>query len=269
MVKAQVKLKLLLLSPAFLSRLCGRTAHAERATRLLLNRINPSRSQEPWQKPQAIPQSHPQAQSPSREVFIVKPGDTLYSIGFGSGHGYQLLSEWNNIPKPYQLRVGQEIKLYNPKLPFSDPANTPSKHTAVINGNYPHTASTNGYIPYIPKPPVDSRLAQPPKAIRAVEPATKPTQDPHKKEIISEETPKVSKDKEKVLKLYWKWPIQGKLIKNFVQTGNKGVDIEGTPGEPVQAAATGEVVYSGNGLIGYGNLLIIKHDDVHLSAYRE
>ena len=68
----------------------------------------------------------------------------------------------------------------------------------------------------------------------------------------------------------WRWPTQGKVIKDFGQgegPGGKGIDIGGQLGQPVLAAAPGKVVYSGSALKGYGELIIIKHDDVHLSAY--
>lgn len=67
----------------------------------------------------------------------------------------------------------------------------------------------------------------------------------------------------------WHWPSSGKLLSRFnLQTGlNKGIDIEGKLGQPVTAAATGTVVYAGSGLLGYGNLLIVKHNEQYLSAY--
>ena len=70
-----------------------------------------------------------------------------------------------------------------------------------------------------------------------------------------------------MLKLYWQWPIKGKIIKNFFKTNRKGIDISGTTGQKVTAAAAGEIVYSGFGLKGYGHLLIIKHNARYLSAY--
>ncbi len=84
---------------------------------------------------------------------------------------------------------------------------------------------------------------------------------------LSQKKPLISNDKKKVLKFNWQWPIKGKILKNFSQTGNKGIDISGKLGQAVKAAASGKVVYSGHGLIGYGNLLIIKHNSFYLSAY--
>jgi lipoprotein NlpD len=64
------------------------------------------------------------------------------------------------------------------------------------------------------------------------------------------------------------WPTEGVIVAGFEPaSGKKGVDIRGQLGQGVVAAADGNVVYSGSGLIGYGNLLIIKHDDAYLSAY--
>ncbi|MGY8868558.1 MAG: peptidoglycan DD-metalloendopeptidase family protein, partial [Methylophagaceae bacterium] len=70
-------------------------------------------------------------------------------------------------------------------------------------------------------------------------------------------------------RLSWRWPMQGKVISTYSKsaTGRKGIDIAGKSGQKVGAAATGKVVYSGNGLPRYGNLIIIKHNDSYLSAY--
>lgn len=78
---------------------------------------------------------------------------------------------------------------------------------------------------------------------------------------------KNQKKPKKKLKLNWQWPIRGVIAKNFSQTGRKGLDIVGKYGEPVRAAAGGKIVYSGQGLIGYGNLVIVKHSGNYLSAY--
>jgi len=85
--------------------------------------------------------------------------------------------------------------------------------------------------------------------------------------IDSQKKPIISTDNETVLKLNFQWPIKGKVIKNFPQSDDKGIDIAGKLGQAVSAAEAGKVVYSGQGLLGYGNLLIIKHNDLYLSAY--
>jgi lipoprotein NlpD len=65
----------------------------------------------------------------------------------------------------------------------------------------------------------------------------------------------------------WQWPAPGKVIENFDETRNKGLDIAGNDGDPVAAAGDGEVVYVGSALRGYGNLVIVKHNDEFISAY--
>ncbi|MGI9305618.1 MAG: peptidoglycan DD-metalloendopeptidase family protein, partial [Gammaproteobacteria bacterium] len=69
--------------------------------------------------------------------------------------------------------------------------------------------------------------------------------------------------------LHWRWPTQGKVIGKFSpgSAGSKGIDIAGQHGQLITAASAGKVVYSGSGLVGYGQLIIIKHNDRYLSAY--
>ncbi|KAF3983128.1 MAG: peptidoglycan DD-metalloendopeptidase family protein [Methylococcales symbiont of Hymedesmia sp. n. MRB-2018] len=87
------------------------------------------------------------------------------------------------------------------------------------------------------------------------------------KNKILKKTVTISNNKKKVLKFYWQWPLEGKILKRFSQVANKGIDIAGKIGQKVKSAASGKVVYSGSGLTGYGNLLIIKHNYLYLSAY--
>lgn len=162
--------------------------------------------------------------SEDASYYVVKPGDTLYSIGFRSGHGYQLLAVWNGIKPPYKILVGQKIQLFAPEP-----------------------------MEFI--------------AIEPMENSGSSTQAPVKKRNSSQKRSIVSNDKKKLLKLHWQWPITGTVLKKFSETGNKGIDISGRLGQPVKAAEVGKVVYSGTGLIGYGNLLIVKHNEMYMSAY--
>ncbi len=156
--------------------------------------------------------------------YIVQPGDTLYSIGFRSGHGYQVLAAWNGIKPPYKILVGQTLKMFD---------SGPEKPTVVKPSNDPGS---------LVRAPVKKRNSSQKKSI-------------------------VSNDKKKLLKLHWQWPITGKVLKKFSQSGRKGIDISGRLGQSVKATETGKVVYSGTGLIGYGNLLIVKHNEMYMSAY--
>ncbi|WP_036251356.1 peptidoglycan DD-metalloendopeptidase family protein [Methylobacter sp. BBA5.1] len=152
--------------------------------------------------------------------YVVQKGDTLYSIGLRSGHGYQRLARWNYLVPPYTILVGQKLKLFN-----------------------------SGQVDKVPVEKVSNK-----------KPVKKTGRSSQKKPIFSN-------DKKIVLKLNWQWPIEGRIIRNFTQSGNKGIDINGKTGQKVSAAEAGKVVYSGKGLIGYGNLLIIKHNEMYLSAY--
>jgi len=154
------------------------------------------------------------------KYYVVKKGDTLYSIGLRSGHGYQRLALWNHLLPPYLLVTGHKLKLFNSN----------QRDSALISK----------------------------------QPNKKPTK---KTGRSSQKKPILSNDKKIVLKLNWQWPIEGKVVKNFKQSGNKGIDIKGKMGQEVSAAETGKVVYSGKGLIGFGNLIIIKHNELYLSAY--
>ncbi|MGZ8094922.1 MAG: peptidoglycan DD-metalloendopeptidase family protein [Methylosarcina sp.] len=89
----------------------------------------------------------------------------------------------------------------------------------------------------------------------------------HSKQIKLKKKSDISIDNKNMLMLNFQWPLKGKIKKSFSQTDNKGIDIIGNHGQTVRAAEAGKVVYSGQGLIGFGNLLIIKHNDDYLSAY--
>jgi lipoprotein NlpD len=78
----------------------------------------------------------------------------------------------------------------------------------------------------------------------------------------------ISIDNKRMIKLNFQWPVKGRVIRKFAQSHNKGIDIAGKMGkQSVRAAEAGKVVYSGQGLAGFGNLLILKHNDEYLSAY--
>lgn len=172
----------------------------------------------------ALPAPEAAKTSIDSAYYVVKPGDTLYSIGFRSGHGYQTLAAWNDIKPPYKILVGQKLKMFAPG---------PEKPTIIKPSKGPGGLT---------QAPVEKRNSSQKKSI-------------------------VSNDKKKLLKLYWQWPITGTILKNFARSGNKGIDISGRLGQPVKAAEAGKVVYSGTGLIGYGNLLIVKHNETYMSAY--
>ncbi|MGR9012074.1 MAG: peptidoglycan DD-metalloendopeptidase family protein [Gammaproteobacteria bacterium] len=239
--------------------------------------------------------NNPAVATHNTKYHLVKKGDTLYAISLIYDLDYRQLAQWNQIPSPYTIEIGQKIGLSNPNLespPTDTPSNTknttpaekhvnPSPKAAVVNND-----STDGErVKPLPKTitktnkkivtateitridaqnkdaiPLNNKLTSTRKIQSLKNTASKSGSSSQKKSIISI-------DNGNMLKLNFQWPIKGKVLKYFSQTHNKGIDIYGKMGQNVSAAEAGKVVYSGQGLIGYGNLLIIKHNDLYLSAY--
>ena len=164
--------------------------------------------------------------------YTVKPTDTLYSIAWRYGLDYKALASWNQIPDDYIINLGQRLVMYNPgrQVIAQAPANSAA---GTSSSSSPKSQST----------------------VKANTRTTKP-------EIAK--TPATTRPPAR-----WLWPAKGKLLNTFSinQLDRRGIDIAGKLGQPVRATAAGKVVYSGNGLVGYGNLIIIKHNETYLSAY--
>ena len=155
--------------------------------------------------------------------------DSVYSIAWRFGLDYQKIAKWNSLAKPYKIRPGQRLRLHSPgSAPAApDVAVTPAVAASAI----------------IPSTP----LKPPPKP----KPATTKKQPP----------PAATPGK-------WKWPAKGKLIGKFSPgKGQNGIRIAGADGSAIRSTAGGEVVYVGEGLRGYGKLIIVKHSPSYLSAY--
>lgn len=166
------------------------------------------------------------------DFYTVKAGDSLMSISRKSGVSYSNLIKINHLQKPYGIYTGQRIYLKSNSSSESLADRTPQKVVPVAGGNAQTTASSTAV------------------------PAS----------VASVPTKVVSGKSRAVSGVSWMWPARGTVIRNFSST-NKGIDIAGSRGQNVNAAASGQVVYSGNALRGYGNLIIINHDNEYLSAY--
>jgi len=207
----------------------------------------------------------------SGNTYTVKRGDTLFYIAWITGNDYRDLAQRNNIPEPYSLNVGQNIQLGNGSatgnggmLAATDatsggvpkPPSSSQIQTATVDSQ-----STNAYSDNSGKQNVGKMLpaAGAVAATTATAPVTAPVVAPPVSSTVSNSAPVST----------WRWPTDGKIIDNFSSSegGNKGVDIAGSRGQPIFATADGRVVYAGNALRGYGNLIIIKHNDDYLSAY--
>jgi lipoprotein NlpD len=206
----------------------------------------------------------------NQESYIVETGDTLYGIAKRAGLSYLDVASWNNISEPFTVHAGQRIHLrpqegsvptpFEPvetkpvlvtskpdasKLPVTSPVVSPVK---------PDVTSSKPVVDNKPvnAKPIDSK----PVETKPVE--TKPIETkPIETKPVAANGP------------HWKWPTEGNLIARYVQgdSTQQGINIAGKSGQAVNAAADGTVVYSGAGLVGYGELIIIKHSSEWLSAY--
>ncbi|ARP37297.1 MULTISPECIES: murein hydrolase activator NlpD [Vibrio] len=206
--------------------------------------------------------------------YEVKKGDTLYFIAYVTNKDVKELIRYNNLSAPYTIHPGQSLKLWRPS--YNAPAYGKST-VAVAAVAAPVAASTTLLASSKPKTtPQKSKNSKPAPAQTTTKVAKK---DPQKKVVQSKSkeyvgskgkqnvTPPTKPTSNKVSK--WLWPTKGRVIKNFSvgEQGNKGIDIAGQRGQPIVSTAGGTVVYSGNALRGYGNLVIVKHNDNYLSAY--
>ncbi|MGZ5010841.1 MAG: peptidoglycan DD-metalloendopeptidase family protein [Methylobacter sp.] len=208
---------------------------------------------------------YPEPPKDETKYYQVKKGDTLYAISLIYDVDYRQLAQWNGIAPPYTIEIGQKIRLSDPNSsnsPMHDHMDTGAQKKAKQNT----TATATNRIS-LQKNPAVSLNTKPNLAYR---PAYKVHPFNNTSEKIGsspQKKPIISIDNANMLKLNFQWPIKGKILKSFSQADNKGIDIAGAMGQNVSAAEGGKVVYSGQGLIGYGNLLIIKHNDLYLSAY--
>lgn len=162
--------------------------------------------------------------------YTVKPGDTLIRIGLEHGQAARDIARWSNLDNPNRIEVGQVLRV------------VPPAPASVVNGA-------------VVAKPVTSAIATPvPAASAPAAPAASSTPGP-----AAATTPDDDID--------WIWPTNGAVLAGFDEVKNKGIDIGGVTGDPVVAAADGRVVYVGAGLRGYGNLIILKHNNTYLTAY--
>ncbi|WP_392566838.1 murein hydrolase activator NlpD [Utexia brackfieldae] len=178
-------------------------------------------------------------------AYTVKRGDTLFYIAWITGNDYRALAARNNIKEPYDLHVGQVLDVNGDAtvvVTQKTTTTTPAKTTSTA------TANTTGQSAAVTKPTVVT---------------TTTTTAGNKTTTTNNTTPVTVAT---VANLQWQWPTRGKVIEAF-SNESKGIDIAGSLGDKIVAAAAGRVVYAGSALPGYGNLIIIKHNDDYLTAY--
>lgn len=209
--------------------------------------------------PDQRPQSRgapPPASAPT--VYRVVRGDTLYSIAFRYGLDWREVARWNGIGAPYTIRVGQPIALRR----------SASRPTPPARQREPATRTAPATPAPRPTPPTQPRREPAPEPEVRPEPEPEPEPRATPPSSSGSTAPIPTASSRSVAGVAWRWPTAGTVARGFNPGDTrKGILIAGTPGQPVRAAAEGQVVYSGNGLIGYGELIIVKHNDRMLSAY--
>lgn len=209
--------------------------------------------------------------------YEVEKGDTLYFISYVTDKDVNELIRFNNLTEPYTIYPGQKLKLWAPAYVAPKYGQTVETPAATVVA-----ASTVAVVAAKPTPatPKESSNNSTQKPVKPAPQVVK--KDPVKgvdqskpkeyvgskgKENVKITTSPPPANNQKIAK--WQWPTKGRVIKNFSagEQGNKGIDIAGQRGQPIVSTAGGTVVYSGNALRGYGNLVIVKHNDNYLSAY--
>ena len=184
--------------------------------------------------------------------YAVRPGDTIRRIGIETGQAWQNIVRWNNLDNPDLIEVGQVLRVIPPTGATASAADAGTRPVA-----QPIVAPATSAAAAAAAATAASTT--PPGAATAAPAAKPPTP------VTASPTPPAAASGDE--DVGWIWPAQGSLIAGFDEAKNKGLDISGKAGDSVLAAADGRVVYAGAGLRGYGNLIILKHNNTYLSAY--
>lgn len=187
--------------------------------------------------------------------YTVKPGDTMIRIGMETGQSWRDIARWNALANPNVIEVGQVLRVAPPAASTVPPATVlaGAKPVAAAPTTAPAAGST-GAATATPVAPSGVTTA-------AVAPTTVTT-TPVPPAQGGSAAAANAEDEVALI-----WPASGSVISGFDEARNKGVDIGGAAGDPIVAAADGRVVYVGSSLRGYGNLIILKHNNTYLTAY--
>ncbi len=191
--------------------------------------------------------------------YTVKPGDTLIRIGLETGQGWKDIARWNNLENPNLIEVGQVLRVTaSVPAPPSPAAAAVASDTGVVTRPVASSSVAPASAASASSAPKPSASAPTPVASATSAPAAAPASA-----ASPAAAPAAAGDEE----VTFIWPASGALLAGFDEARNKGYDIAGKAGDPVLAAADGRVVYAGAGLRGYGNLIILKHNNTFLTAY--
>ena len=167
--------------------------------------------------------------------YTVKPGDTLIRIGLDNGQSWRDVARWNNLENPNVIEVGQVLRVVPPT-----------------------TAATAGAAAVVTKPVTSSTVTAA---------AVGPSQSPSATPTVIAPPVTVSRGAGGDEDVTWIWPARGVVVSEFDEIKTKGIDIAGALRDPVVAAADGRVIYVGTAVRGLGNLVIVRHNGMYLTAY--
>jgi lipoprotein NlpD len=175
--------------------------------------------------------------------YTIKPGDTMIRIGLETGQNWKDLVKWNNLDNPNIVEVGQVLRVIPPGA-------------EAVAATRPVTGAK------VETRPLDAKAASAPanSAPAALPAAPAPTP-------VVTQAPVAPAVREADDDINWMWPATSAVVAPFEEGKTKGLVFAGKAGDPVLAAAEGKVVYAGSGLRGYGNLVILKHNNTYLTAY--
>lgn len=233
---------------------------------------------------------------------VVQKGETLYRISLEHGQDYREVAAWNNLTEPYLISIGQSLRIWPPgatggaAVSTAPVAGGATVEQRTLDGTVGSGRPTSRNTERVKRDPMgdkepysDARYAvlsnstlvtTAPQGTPAAPPAQTPA--PSGTPSLGATTPApampvapavpvpaasgtAAAATASVVGITWSWPADGRIVGNFAQS--KGVDISGKAGDPVRAAADGKVVYTGNSLRGFGNLVIVKHNNEFLTAY--
>ncbi|OCF93772.1 hypothetical protein A9G17_11935 [Gilliamella sp. wkB7] len=214
------------------------------------------------------------------DTYTVSRGDTLYYIAWVTGNDYRSLAAKNNIKKPYSVSVGQVLDVSGGTTVVTQQVTSNQTTQQVVVTNPTSKVTDTKTAPT----PTTTTSTPVPTPVLTTTTTTTTTSGKNQTSSVVQTTQTVTDSVSnttnngktnlsdtgtsatKVANITWQWPAKGKIIEKF-SNASKGIDIAGGLGNKVMAAADGRVVYSGNALPGYGNLIIIKHNDDYLTAY--
>jgi len=211
--------------------------------------------------------------------YVIKQGDTLYSVALEHGANYRDVARWNNLDDPTKISVGQVIRVTPPEgqpavqvgaargpAPLqSRPLDGEARASAMQGDGGTKVAPKALRLPYSPenlamlqKGETPAAGAAPPSPAAPTPVAVAPPAAPPAPSDAATREPGA---------IDFIWPAKGSLLAKFAEPNSKGVDISGKPGDPVVAAAAGQVLYTGTGIRGFGKLIVIRHDNGYSSVY--